>query len=72
MKKTSDYEIKTVNCSVKISCELQDGLWNTFEYGLQVEVKNTENMKKVNDELWDKCLVEVEDQIQQSQALYKK
>ena len=65
------YIIKEVSVSTKISYACKDNLWNTFEYGLTAQVTEDADMEKINQELWDKALCEVENKIEEATKLYR-
>ena len=63
-------KITQVHCSTKISVALRDNLWNTFEYGVTAEVSDDSNMEEINAQLWEKCLVEVENKMEEAKELF--
>lgn len=66
-----DYEITNATYSMKLSYAISENLWNSFEHSLTIQVKKDADMEKVNAELWEKVIKEVEDKIEESQKLYK-
>lgn len=70
-KQEKDYEITNATYSMKLSYAINDNLWNSFEHSLSVKIKEGADMEKVNTELWEKVISEVENKIEESQRLYK-
>jgi hypothetical protein len=65
------YDITNATYSMKLSYCINDNLWNSFEHSLSVAIKDDSNIDKINEELWEKVIKEVEDKIDESQKLYK-
>lgn len=68
---SKDYEITNATYGMKLSYAINDGLWNSFEHTLTVNIKPDADMEKVNEEIWEKVITEVENKIEESQKLYK-
>ena len=69
-EKEEDFTIKEASYSFKLSVALKDNLWNTFEHSLKVDIKPGADMNKVNEEVWNKVITQVENKIEESQKLY--
>lgn len=67
----NEYTITNATYSMKLSYAISDNLWNSFEHSLNVQIKPGANIKKVNEECWEKVIAEVENKIEESQKLYK-
>ena len=67
----NDYEITNATYSMKLSYAISENLWNSFEHSLSVKIKKGADMNKVNTEVWEKVISEVENKIEESQKLYK-
>lgn len=65
------YEIKKATYSMKLSYALNENLWNSFEYGQTVDIKDDTQIDKINEEIWEKVITEVENKIEESQKLYR-
>lgn len=70
-KEEKDYEITNATYSMKLSYAISDNLWNSFEHSLSVKIKEGADINKVNAEVWEKVISEVENKIEESQKLYK-
>lgn len=70
-KQEKDYEITNATYSMKLSYAINDNLWNSFEHSLSVKIKESADMDKVNAEVWERVISEVENKIEESQKLYK-
>lgn len=68
---SKNYEIKSATYSMKLSYAMSENLWNSFEHSLTVQIKDDTDMDKINEELWEKVITEVENKIEESQKLYK-
>ncbi len=66
-----DYEITNATYSMKLSYAINDNLWNSFEHSLSIKIKEGADMEKINTEVWEKVITEVENKIEESQRLYK-
>lgn len=65
------YEIKQATYSMKLSYAMNENLWNAFEHSLTVQIKDDSQMEKINEEIWEKVITEVENKIEESQKLYR-
>ena len=65
------YEIKHATYSMKLSYSINENLWNSFEHSLTVDIKDDSQMEKINEEIWEKVISEVENKIEESQKLYR-
>ncbi len=66
-----DYEIKQATYSMKLSYAMNENLWNAFEYAVTIDIKKDTDMNKINEEMWEKVITEVENKIEESQKLYR-
>ena len=71
LNKEKDYEITNATYSMKLSYAINENLWNSFEHSLTVQIKEGADINKVNEEVWEKVISEVENKIEESQKLYK-
>lgn len=71
LNKEKDYEITNATYSMKLSYAINENLWNSFEHSLTVQIKEGADINKVNEEIWEKVISEVENKIEESQKLYK-
>ena len=71
LDKEKDYDITNATYSMKLSYAINENLWNSFEHSLSVQIKEGADMDKVNEELWEKVITQVENKIEESQKLYK-
>ena len=71
MSKEKPYTIKQASYSMKLSYALNENLWNSFEHSLTVDIKDDSQIEKINEEIWDKVITEVENKIEESQKLYR-
>lgn len=71
MSKERPYTIKQASYSMKLSYALNENLWNSFEHSLTVDIKDDSQIEKINEEIWDKVITEVENKIEESQKLYR-
>lgn len=70
-KQDKDYTITNATYSMKLSYAINDNLWNSFEHSLTVQIKDDSNIEKINEQVWEKVITEVENKIEESQRLYK-
>ena len=70
-KQDKNYTITEATYSMKLSYAINDSLWNAFEHSLTVQIKDDSNIEKINEEIWEKVITEVENKIEESQRLYK-
>lgn len=70
-KDEKTYEIKQATYSMKLSFAMNENLWNAFEYSQTVDIKDDSQMDKINEEIWEKVITEVENKIEESQKLYR-
>lgn len=68
---SKNYTIKQATYSMKLSYAMNENLWNSFEHSLTVDIKDDSQMEKINEEIWDKVITEVENKIEESQKLYR-
>lgn len=68
---SKDYEVTNATYGMKLSYAINDNLWNSFEHTLTVKIKPDADLQKVNEEVWEKVITEVENKIEESQKLYK-
>lgn len=71
MSKEKPYTVKQASYSMKLSYALNENLWNSFEHSLTVDIKDDSQIEKINEEIWDKVITEVENKIEESQKLYR-
>lgn len=71
LNKEPQYEITNATYSMKLSYAINENLWNSFEHSLSVNVKPGADINKINEEIWEKVISEVENKIEESQKLYK-
>lgn len=71
LNKESQYEITNATYSMKLSYAINENLWNSFEHSLSVNLKPGADINKINEEIWEKVISEVENKIEESQKLYK-
>ena len=71
LNKESQYEITNATYSMKLSYAINENLWNSFEHSFSINVKPGADINKVNEEIWEKVISEVENKIEESQKLYK-
>ena len=71
LNKESQYEITNATYFMKLSYAINENLWNSFEHSLSINVKPGADINKVNEEVWEKVISEVENKIEESQKLYK-
>lgn len=65
------YDIKEATYSMKLSFAMNENLWNAFEHSLTVQIKDDSQMDKINEEVWEKVITQVENKIEESQKLYR-
>lgn len=70
-KQDKGYTITNATYSMKLSYAINDNLWNSFEHSLTVQIKDDSNIEKINEQVWEKVITEVENKIEESQRLYK-
>lgn len=70
-KQDKSYTITNATYSMKLSYAINDNLWNSFEHSLTVQIKDDSNIEKINEQVWEKVITEVENKIEESQRLYK-
>lgn len=69
--KEKPYNITNATYSMKLSYSIRDNLWNSFEHSLTVAIKDDSCMEKINEEMWEKVITEVENKIEESRKLYR-
>lgn len=70
-KEEKSYEIKEATYSMKLSYAMNNNLWNAFEYGLTVDIKDDSKINEIDEEIWEKVITQVENKIEESQKLYR-
>lgn len=65
------YKITNATYSMKLSYAMNENLWNSFEHSLSIQIEDDKEIDKINEELWNKVIAEVENKIEESEKLYK-
>ena len=71
LNKEPEYEITNATYSMKLGYAISGQLWNSFEHSLSVNLKPGADINKINEEMWERVILEVENKIEESQKLYK-